>query len=171
MTKLQKIAFLNLCLAGVCIVLQIIRLIADNSLISLFASTVTLVLGCAMMVSYFRRKSLVKQGGGEYDERDRSIHTTATLYGLMTAFMVSFLTTFLAFLIVGPGGELKIGYVLAMFLLGANGFFFTESAVVLIKYGLRITVGEQDVESCMSGPMQSSLVNKDSETAQTGRQD
>jgi len=137
MNKLQKIALLNFSLAGTCLILQLIRLAAGTSLISLFVSTVTLALMCVMMVSYFRRKSLVKQGGGEYDERDRSIHTTAALYGLMTAFLVSFLTTFLAFLIVGPGGELEIGYVLGMFLLSANSFFFAESAVVLIKYGRR----------------------------------
>ena len=109
MTKLQKIALLNLCLAGICLVLQLIRFVAGSSLISLFASTVTLVLGCVMLVSYFRRRNLVKRGGGEYDERDRSIHTAAALTGLFTAFMVSFLTTFLAFLIVGPGGEMDIG--------------------------------------------------------------
>ena len=142
MTKLQRIAFFNLTLAGVCVILQLLRLVAGTSLISLFASTVTLILGCVMLISYFRRKSLVKQGGGEYDERDRSIHTTAALYGLMAAFMVSFLTTFLAFLIVGPGGELEIGYVLGMFLLGAMSFFFTESAVVLMKYGRRSTDNE-----------------------------
>ena len=134
MTKLQKIALVNLCLAAICVILQLVRLAAGTSLLSLFASTVTLILGCVMLVSYFRRKSLVKQGGGEYDERDRSIHTTAALYGLMTAFTVSFLTTFLAFLIVGPGGELEIGYVLGMFQLGAMSFFFTESAIVLVKY-------------------------------------
>ena len=142
MNKLQKIALLNFSLAGTCVILQLIRLAAGTSLVSLFASTVTLILGCVMLVSYFRRKGLVKQGGGEYDERDRSIHTTAALYGLMTAFMVSFLTTFLAFLIVGPGGELEIGYVLGMFLLGAMSFFFTESAVVLLKYGWRSTDNE-----------------------------
>jgi len=142
MTKLQKIALLNLILAGICLVLQLICFVAGVSLISLFASIVILVLGCIMLVSYFRRKRLVKRGSGEYDERDKSIHTTAALYGLMTAFMVCFLTTFLAFLIVGPGGELKIGYVLGMFLLGANSFFFTESAVVLFKYGWRSTDNE-----------------------------
>ena len=142
MTKLQRIASFNLTLAGVCLILQLLRLVAGTSLISLFASTVTLILGCVMLVAYFRRKRLVNQGGGEYDERDRSIHTTAALTGLFTAFMVSFSTTFLAFLIVGPGGKLEIGYVLGMFLLGAMSFFFTESAVVLMKYGWRSTNNE-----------------------------
>lgn len=168
MTRLQKIASLNLCLAGACLILQLIRLLAGTSLISLFASTATLILGCVMLVSYFRRKSLVKQGGGEYDERDRSIHTTAALYGLMAAFMVSFLTTFLAFLIFGPGGELEIGYVLGMFLLGAMSFFFTESAVVLLKYCWRSTLGEQDDEGRISDSMQTSLINGDSDGAQSG---
>ena len=142
MTKLQKIALLNFSLAGTCVILQLICLAAGTSLLSLFASTVTLILGCVMVVSYFHRRNLMKRGGSEYDERDRSIHKTAALYGLMAAFMVSFLTTFLAFLIVGPGGELEIGYVLTMFLLGANSFFFTESAVVLLKYGWRSTDDE-----------------------------
>lgn len=135
MTKLQKIALLNLCLAGVCLPLQLVRFVAGISLVSLFASIVTLVLGCVMLVSYFHRRNLMKRGGGEYDERDRSIHTAAALYGLMAAFMVSFVITFLAFVIIGPGGELEIGHVLAMFLLGAMSFFLTESAAVLLKYG------------------------------------
>lgn len=137
MTKLLKIALLNLCLAGVCLMLQLLRLVAPDAPIRLFASTVTLILGCVMVASYFHRKKLVEQGGSEYDERDRAIHTTAALFGLMAAFTVSFLTTLIAFLIVGPGGELEIGYVLGMFLLGAMSFFFTESAVVLLKYGWR----------------------------------
>lgn len=135
MTRLQKIALLNLCLAGVCVILQLLRLLARDQPIRLFASTVTLILGSAMVVSYFHRKKLVKQGGSEYDERDRSIHASAALTGLGTAFTVSFLATFLAFLIVGPGGELEVGHVLGMFLLGAMSFFFTQSAVVLLKYG------------------------------------
>jgi hypothetical protein len=86
------------------------------------------------VVSYFQRRKLVKQGTSQYDERDKSIHSKAAMTGLFVAFMVFFSTILIAFLSVGPGGKIKIGLVLGMFLLGAMSFFATESAMVLIHY-------------------------------------
>ena len=135
MTRLQKIASFNLTLAGLCLLLQLLRLAAPDRPIRLFASTVTLILCCFLMVSYFRRRKLVKQGTSQYDERDKSIHTTAALIGLMAAFLVFFSAILIAFLSVGPGGKVEIGSILGMFLLGAMSFFTTESAMVLLRYG------------------------------------
>ena len=135
MSKLQKIALFNLILAAVGLLIQLVNLVTPNLLIRLFISIVTLMLCCFMIVSYFHRRKLVKHGGSQYDERDKSIHTKAAMTGLMAAFMVFFLATLIFFLGVGPGGEVKIGLVLGIFLLAAMSFFTTESAMVLIKYG------------------------------------
>ena len=135
MSKLQKIALFNLSLAAVGLLIQLINLVTPNVFISLFISIVTLILCCFMIVSYFHRRKLAKQGGSQYDERDRSIHTKAATAGLMAAFMVFFSATLISFLCVGPGGEVKIGLLLGIFGLAAMSFFTTESAMVLIKYG------------------------------------
>lgn len=135
MSKLQKIAGLNLSLAGAGLLLQLVRLVTPDLPIRLFASTVTLILCCILLVSYLNRRKLVRQGGSQYDERDRSIHTTAAMTGLGVAFLVFFAATLIAFLSVGPGGKVEIGSILGMFLLGAMSFFTTESATVLLRYG------------------------------------
>jgi hypothetical protein len=134
-TRLQRKALCNLGLAGVCLLLQLLRFAVSDAPIQLFASTLTLVLGCILLASYFHRRKLVKLGGSEYDERDRSIHTMACLIGLMVQFLMSFSATLIAFVIVGPGGKIEIGAVLGMFLSAAMGFFFAESAAVLVQYG------------------------------------
>lgn len=134
MTKLQKIALFNLCLAAVGLLLQLVRFVTSDLPIRLFASTVTLILCFILIFSYFRRRKLAKLGGSQYDERDKSIHTTAALNGLMASFLVFFSATLIAFLSVGPGGEADIGLMLGIFQLGAMSFFTTESAMVLIRY-------------------------------------
>ncbi len=142
MSQLQKIARFNLTLAGAGLLVQLFRLLVSEPPIRLVASTITLILCCFLLVSYLNRKKLVKQGGSQYDERDKSIHTTAALMGLMAAFLAFFSATLIAFLSVGPGGEVKIGSILGMFLLGAMSFFTTESAMVLMRYGLGGTSNE-----------------------------
>ncbi len=142
MSKLQKIALFNLSLAAVGLLIQPIHLITSNLLIRLFISIVTLILCCFMIVSYFHRRKPAKQGGSQYDERDKSIHTKAAMTGLMAAFLVFFSATLISFLGVGPGGEVEIGLVLGIFLLAAMSFFTTESTMVLIKYS-RDPKGEQ----------------------------
>ena len=134
MCKLQKIALINLSLAAVGLLLQLVRLITPDLIISLFISIVILILCCFLVVSYFHRRKLAKHGGNQYDERDKSIHTKAALTGLITAFMVFFLATLIAFLSVGPGGKIEIGLVLGIFLLGAMSFFTIESAMAFIQY-------------------------------------
>ena len=135
MNKFQKIALFNLCLAAACLLIQLISLLISDALIKLAGSITTLILCLVLVPSYFYRVKLAKQGGSKYDERDKSIHTMAALYGLMAAFSVFFLENLLAFLIVGPGGQIKIGTMLGMFIIGAMSFFSTESANVLIRYG------------------------------------
>ncbi|MBL7189023.1 MAG: hypothetical protein ISS70_22075 [Phycisphaerae bacterium] len=70
-----------------------------------------------------------------YDERDKSIHKTAALTGLVAAFAVFFSATLIAFLSVGPGGSVEIGSVLGIFQLTAMSFFLAESAAILLRYG------------------------------------
>jgi ACR3 family arsenite efflux pump ArsB len=135
MNKLNKIALLNLCLATVGLFLQLLHLLVSDLPIKLIASIIALILCCFLLASYLHRRKLAKQGGSQYDERDKSIHTRAALIGLMVAFLVFFSATLIAFLSVGPGGEVEIGSILGMFLLGAMSFFTTESAAVLVQYG------------------------------------
>lgn len=135
MNKLQKIALFNLSLAGLGLLIQLIRFVTPDLAIHLFVSIISLILCCLLILSYLHRRKLAKLGGSQYDERDKSIHTTAALVGLMAAFLVFFSATFIAFLSVGPGGEVDIGLVLGIFLLGAMSFFTTESAMVLVRYG------------------------------------
>ena len=142
MNKFQKIALFNLCLAATCLLIQFLSLLIGDPPIKLAGLITTLILCLPLIPSYFYRLKLAKQGGNKYDERDKSIHTTAALYGLMAAFIVFFLATFLAFLIVGPGGEINIGLMLGIFIIGAMSFFTTESANVLVRYG-GISKGEE----------------------------
>ena len=135
MSKLQKIARLNLSLAAAGLLLQLLHLLASDLPIRLIASIMTVILCCFLVASYFNRRKLAKQGGSQYDERDKSIHKTAALTGLMAAFGVFFSATLIAFLSVGPGGSVMIGSVLGVFLLTAMSFFATESAMVLWRYG------------------------------------
>lgn len=142
MNKLQKIALFNLCLAATCLLIKLLSLLIGDPPVKLAASIIMLILYLPLIPSYFYRLKLAIQGGSKYDERDKSIHTTAALYGLMVAFSVFFLATLLTFLIVGPGVKIKIGLMLGIFILGAMSFFTTESAVVLVRYG-GICKGEQ----------------------------
>ena len=135
MTKLQRIALLNLGLAGAGLLLQLLRLVVSDLPIRLLTSTITLILCCFLVVSYFHRREIVKQGAGQYDERDKSIHRTAALTGLVVTFGVFSSATLIAFLSVGPGGSVEIGWVLGIFILSAMSFFFAYSAAVLVRYG------------------------------------
>jgi hypothetical protein len=143
MTKLQKIALFNLSLAGACLLLQLLNLIVRDLPIRLFASVTSLILCGFLVVSYFRRRKIAKQGASQYDERDKAIHTKAALTGLIVAFIVFFVTTLIAFLGVGPGGSVEIGLLLTIFQIGAMSFFATESATVLLRYGWGAGHGEK----------------------------
>ena len=138
MSKLQKIALFNLCIAGFDLIIQLLRLFASDIGIRLVISVITLILSCILVVSYFHRRKLAKLGSSQYDERDKSIHTKAALIGLMVSFLVFFLSTIIAFLSFGPGGAVDIGLILGIFLLVAMSFFTVESAMVLILYNLGI---------------------------------
>lgn len=143
MTRLQKIAMFNLSLAAVCFPLQLLNLIVSDLPIRLFASITSLILCGLLVVSYFRRRKIAKQGAGQYDERDKAIHTKAAMTGLMVAFTVFFVTTLIAFLGVGPRGSIEIGLLLTIFQLGAMSFFATESPTILLRYGWGVMDGEE----------------------------
>jgi hypothetical protein len=134
MSKLQKIALLNLSLTIIGLFLQLLVLLISDLPIKLIASVITLILCCILVVSYFYRRKLAGQGTSQYDERDKSIHKTATTAGFGTMFLIFFSTVFITFLTVGPGGSVAIGHLLTIFLLSAMGFFFTESITVLVQY-------------------------------------
>jgi hypothetical protein len=128
-------ALLNISLATVGLLLQLLHLLVSNLPMKLIASVATLILCSLLVASYFHRRELTQQGGSQYDERDKSIHKTAALTGYITAFLVFFLATLIAFLTVGPGGSIAIGRLLTAFLLVALSLFFAESISILIQYG------------------------------------
>lgn len=135
MNRLQRIALLNLSLATAGLLLQSLHFLVSDLPIKLIASVATFMLCCLLVASYFRRRKLARRGGSQYDERDRSIHKTAALAGYITAFLVLFLTTLIAFLTIGPSGSMAIGHLLTLFLLGALSLPFAESMAILIQYG------------------------------------
>jgi len=134
MSKLQKIALLNLILAMVILLLQLFGFFVSNLPVKLITSVITFVLCCIVAVLYLHRSKIAKQGTSQYDERDKSIHKTAALAGYITAFLVLFFTILTVFLKVGPGGSIDIGHLLTIFILGAVGLFFGDSIAVLIQY-------------------------------------
>lgn len=142
MNRLQKTALLNISLATVGLLLQLLHFLVSNICMKLIASVTTLALCCLLVASYFRRRKLAQQGGSQYDERDKSIHKTAALTGYITAFLVLFLAALIAFLTVGPGGSIGIGHLLTAFLLIALSLFFAESIAILILYGWGAKDGE-----------------------------
>ena len=142
MNRLQKIALLNISLATVGLLLQLLHSLVSDLPVKLIASVITLILCCLLVASYFHRRKLAQQGGGQYDERDKSIHKTAALAGYITAFLASFLATLIAFLTVGLGGSIAIGHLLTAFLLIALSLFLAESIAILIQYGWGAKDGE-----------------------------
>ena len=135
MTKLQKIALFNLCLAAIGLLLQLLHLFVRDLPIRLIASSLTVILCCFLTASYFNRRKLAKQGGSQYDERDGSIHKTAILVGLFSMFWVVFAVILITFIALGPGSSMKIGMLFDIFLLGTFSLCFAESLTILIKYG------------------------------------
>ena len=141
MNKLQKIAFTNLCLSTVCLLIRLLRLIVSDSVMRLTISVITIILGCLMLVSYFLRLKITKKGGSQYDERDRSIHNTALIVGMFSMFLVIFSANIITFIGVGPGGTINVGLLFDIFLLGTFSWFFAESLTFLIKYGFKDSDG------------------------------
>lgn len=133
--RFQRIACLNLSMAAIGLLVQLLRLIVSDLPVRLIASIIALILCCFLAASYLYRGMLAKQGGSQYDERDKSIHKTAALAGYITAFLVLFSATLTAFLTVGAGGSIAIGHLLTVFLLSALSLFFAESIAVLVQYG------------------------------------
>lgn len=143
MSKIQKIALLNLSIGIVGMILQLIHFVVPDLPIRLIASTITVILSCCLVVSYFHRRKLAKKGGIQYDERDNTIHKTAALTGCVVGFLVFFSATMITFLSVGPDGELKISSLLGIFLLSAMSFFLSESVTVLLQYHRQGNIGEE----------------------------
>jgi hypothetical protein len=135
MNKLQKIALFNLCLTAAGLLLQLFCLFVSDLWIKLFASIISLILCCILVVSYFHRRKFVKLGGSQYDERDSSIHKTAILVGLFSMFFVVFAVILITFIALGPGSSIKISDLFGIFMLGAFSCYFAESLTILIKYG------------------------------------
>ena len=133
MTKLQKIALFNLCLAAIGLLLQLLHFVVRDLPIRLTASILTVILCCFLTVSYFNRRKFAKQGGSQYDERDTSIHKTAILVGLFSMFWIVFAAILITFIAVGPGSSIKIGMLFDIFLIGAFSLFLAESLTILIK--------------------------------------
>jgi len=143
MNKLQKMAMINLGLAATGLLLQIVHsFIPKGTVPRLVLSTLVLIITLVLLVPYFHRRKLAKQGRQQYDEHDRAIHKTALLVGLMSMFMVVCLATLITFISLGPGSSVRIGTLFDIFLLGAMNLFVTESLTIIIKYGWADT-GEQ----------------------------
>ena len=150
MNKLQKMAFLNLSLTAVGLLVQLFRLFVSDLWIKLFASIISLILCCILMISYFGRRKFAKQGGSQYDERDSSIHKTAILVGLFSMFFVVFAAILITFIALGPGSSIKIGDLFGIFMLGAFSCYFAESLTILMKYGWKDIDGEMFGEKISS---------------------
>ncbi len=142
MNRLQKMAVFNLGLGAVALLVHFVQLFLPTTVVRLVLEILVLIILVPLTVSYFRRRRLAKQGGQYYDERDKAIHQTAILVGLMSAFMVMFLATFLTFIAFGPGSSVRIGTLLDIFMLGALSMYVGESLTIIFKYG-RAGTGEQ----------------------------
>lgn len=143
MSKLQKMAKFNLGLGAAGLLFQLMHtFVPRGEPVRLVLSVLVMVITLPVAVFYFRRLRLARQGGQLYDERDKAIHQTALLVGLMSMFAVVFLATFLAFVSFGPGSSVEIGMLLDIFLLGTLSLFVAESLTIIIKYGWADT-GEQ----------------------------
>jgi ACR3 family arsenite efflux pump ArsB len=134
-------AMFNLGLGGVALLLQFVQLFLPT-VVRLVLEILVLIILVPLTVSYFYRRKLAKQGGQHYDERDKAIHQTAIMFGLMSMFMVMFLATFLTFIALGPGSSVRIGTLLDIFMLGALSLYVAESLTIILKYG-RADEGEQ----------------------------
>ena len=157
MNKLQKIAFFNLCMSTVCLLIRLLRLALNDRGIRLIISVITIILCCLMVASYFLRLKIAKLGGSQYDERDRSLHNTALIVGMFSMFMVIFAAIMITFIAVGPGGTINVGLLFDIFLFGTFSWFFAESLTFLIKYGWKssdIEVFDEKINNLSKGSVQ-----------------
>lgn len=135
MSKLQKMALLNLSLASVGLMLHLLGFFASIFLIQIIAVMTATILCCFLVASYFFRHHFTKHGGQYYDERDKLIHKNAAVSGFATSFFVLFLATMFTCLTSGQDSSLSIISLLGIFSLSAMSLFFAESIAILIQYG------------------------------------
>lgn len=140
MNKLQKIAFINLCLAGLGLIFMLLKIFAGERIVRAVAIIASMVVLLLMVITNTVRMINYYKGGPHFDERDKTILKTASLIGLFIAFIVAFLSILLSLMAAGFDASITIGNLNTMFLFVMMFFFISESLAVLIQYGC----GEKD---------------------------
>ena len=137
MNKLQKIAFINLCLAGLYLIFMLLFLFSDEKTIRIITSVTALIACVLLLVSYIYRMICAIRGGPHFDERDAKIHKKAGIIGLSTLFIVSVLLIFISALTEGSEASITLGNLIIAVPLVIMIWFITDSLVILIQYGWR----------------------------------
>ncbi len=134
MNRLQKIAFINLCLAGLGLMFVLLNIFAGLWIIRVITIIAAFIMSLLMLVTMAFRQVNYIRGGAHFDERDKVIHKTAETIGLGTLFIVLFLSIFISLMFVGFDASITIGNLLSIFLLGMMCVFIADSLSVLIQY-------------------------------------
>ena len=134
MNRHQKLALINLCLAGTGLMFVLLHLFAGEWTIQVTASIAALIVCIFLFVSYLFRMIFSIRGGQYFDERDAVIHKTALVIGLFTLFIVAFLSIFISLVVTGFDTSITIGNLNSIFLLVILIWFITDSLAVLIQY-------------------------------------
>ncbi len=134
MNRHQKLALLNLCLAGAGLMFVLLYNFAGEKTIRIITSIAALIACILLLVSYIFRMICAIRGGPHYDERDAKIHKTAGVIGLSALFIAGVLMIFVSGIIEGSSASLTIGNLITTVPLLIMIWFITDSLAILIQY-------------------------------------